>query len=542
MKTITGGEAVIAVLEALGVKQVFGIVSVHNIPILDAVSLSSKISLVECRHEQGAIHAADGYARATGQIGVAITSTGPGAANAMGGLFEAYNASSPVLMITGQVESDAYGRGQGALHQAENQLLMLQTVTCRTAHISQHSEIVRTLISVVADMRSGRNRPAAIEIPIDIQYQTGEISPFEIKQSPHIKPPMKAIKEAVKLLNSAVRPLILAGGGVIASGATNELVAFAEILEAPVLTTVEGRGSIPENHRLALGPNTDLAIFNSMIADADVVFAIGTRFQQNNNTHKVMRFEGTLIHLDIDSEMLGRVHRPEVAILGDARIGLTELMLGIRKKQSNEEWTQRADFLREAAVSEARDTIGKDLRAILDSIEALIPDNSIIVKDATISAYLWANRLLKVFQPRSVMRPTSMAIGPGLPLAIGAASATNQPTVVIQGDGGLMLSIGELATVVQQRLPIVVCVFNDSGYGILRFIQNLTVNGRHTGVDLVTPRFAEVALAFGMKAKYVVDPQGFAEAFDEAISSGEPWLLDIDLTKMTPMEIRTQKT
>ena len=133
MKTITGGEAVIAVLEALGVKQVFGIVSVHNIPILDAVSLSSKISLVECRHEQGAIHAADGYARATGQIGVAITSTGPGAANAMGGLFEAYNASSPVLMITGQVESDAYGRGQGALHQAENQLLMLQTVTCRTA-------------------------------------------------------------------------------------------------------------------------------------------------------------------------------------------------------------------------------------------------------------------------------------------------------------------------------------------------------------------------------------------------------------------------
>ena len=105
-----------------------------------------------------------------------------------------------------------------------------------------------------------------------------------------------------------------------------------------------------------------------------------------------------------------------------------------------------------------------------------------------------------------------------------------------------MLSIGELATVVQQRLPIVVCVFNDSGYGILRFIQNLTVNGRHTGVDLVTPRFAEVALAFGMKAKYVVDPQGFAEAFDEAISSGEPWLLDIDLTKMTPMEIRTQKT
>jgi acetolactate synthase-1/2/3 large subunit len=159
MTTSTGGEAVVATLEAFGVTHVFGIVSIHNIPIIDAVGRSDPVQLVECRHEQGAVHAADGFARASGQIGVCITSTGPGAANAMGGLFEAFYASSPVLMITGQVESDQYGRGRGAVHQAENQLAMLSTVTRRSEHVSRRSDIVPTLVAVMSDMTAGRPRP-----------------------------------------------------------------------------------------------------------------------------------------------------------------------------------------------------------------------------------------------------------------------------------------------------------------------------------------------------------------------------------------------
>jgi len=176
MTIMTGGEAVVAALKALGVDTVFGIVSIHNVPTLDAIARSSSIEFIACRHEQGAVHAADGYARASGKLGVALTSTGPGAANAMGGLFEANYASSPVLMITGQVETSEFGRGRGTIHQAEQQLLMLRTVTKRAEHIERADDIAPVIMSVALDMLSGRPGPGAIEIPIDLQYAPAEVA------------------------------------------------------------------------------------------------------------------------------------------------------------------------------------------------------------------------------------------------------------------------------------------------------------------------------------------------------------------------------
>ncbi len=541
MTTMTGGEAAVAALRALDVDTVFGIVSVHNIPILDAISQTPGIELVGCRHEQGAVHAADGFARATGRLGVCVTSTGPGAANAMGGLYEASYASSPVLMLTGQVESDQYGRGRSALHQADRQLDMLRTVTKHSEHVAHHADIAGAVLAAAAEALSGRPGPAAVQIPIDLQFSRGEVGELAALPRRLETPDTGRVDAAAALLGDASRPLIIAGGGVVLAGAGRQLTAVAERLGAPVLTTVEGRGSISEDHPLSLGPNTDLAAMDPVIAGADVVLAVGTRFQQNNNIHKWLTIPGRLVHLDADAAMIGRIHPVEVGLVGDARLGLEALLASLAAPARDGAWAGDCRRIRDETVAAGREALGPDLLAIMDAMDEILPGGAIVAKDATVSAYQWGNRLLPVRRPRTAMRPVSMAIGPGVPLAVGAAVGSGRPTVVIQGDGGLMLSLGELATAVQQDLPLVVCVFNDRGYGILRFIQDMVVEGRRTGVDLATPRFAPLAEAMGMRSAEVSDPDGFTRAFAEAIAAGGPWLLDIDLTAMAPMTILPQR-
>ena len=538
--TMTGGEAVVAALKALGVDTVFGIVSIHNVPTLDAIGRSGSIEFIACRHEQGAVHAADGYARASGKIGVVLTSTGPGAANTMGGLFEANYASSPVLMITGQVETSEYGRGRGTIHQAEQQLTMLRTVTKRAEHVERADDIAPTIMSIALDMLSGRPGPGAIEIPIDQQYAPAEVADLRAVEPRRTAPSKALLEKARELIASAQRPLIIAGGGIGLANAGAELTALAEKLSAPVLTTVEGRGSIPETHALALGPNIDMSAMDPVMAQADVVIAVGTRFQQNTNVLKWLRFPGKLIHLDADPTMIGRVHPAEIALVGDARIGLQALLAGELVSSANAEWVSACQERRDECVASNRSDVGTDIAAIMDAISATLPNDAVVAKDATISAYLWGNRLLPVHQTRTAVRPTSQAIGPGVPLGLGAAVATRKPTVVIQGDGGLMLSIGELSTAAQYGLPLIVCVFNDRGYGMLRFIQDMAVAGRRTGVELATPDFAAVGKAFGIKSATIASVAEFKDTFSTAVADGGPWILDIDLSAMTPMKITPQ--
>lgn len=540
-EAVSGGDAVVGALQALGVTTVFGIVSIHNVPTLDAMARSGTIEFICCRHEQGAVHAADGYARTTGDIGVALTSTGPGAANAMGGLFEANYASVPVLMITGQTETAEFGRGRATIHQAENQLAMLRTVTKRSEHIGHADEIAPTILDVAATMLSGRRGPGAVEIPIDLQYASTCVSALEARSPLVWSPPSNVVASAADRLRGAERPLILAGGGVIASGASAALTQLAERLDAPVFTTIEGRGAIDERHDLALGPNLDLSAMDPICADADVVLAVGTRFQQNTNVLSWLTFPGALIHIDIDATVIGRVHRAAHTVVGDARRSLEDLLTLVPDDRSDDGgWSGRCRRRRDEVIASNRDGIGSDLVAIMEAIDRMLPANSVVAKDATIASYLWGNRLLPVSTPRTALRPAGQGIGPGLPFGIGAAVATRQPTVVIQGDGGLMLSIGELATAVQYDLPLIVCVFNDAGYGMLKVIQDMAVGGRRTGVELATPDFALMATSYGMSSATVTNPAEFATAFADAVASGGPWVLDIDLRAMEPMRITPQ--
>jgi acetolactate synthase-1/2/3 large subunit len=540
---VTGGHAVVAALEALGVQHVFGIVSVHNLPIVDAIAKSPSVQMVPVRHEQAAVHCADGYARASGRLGVALTSTGPGAANAVGALLEAYHASSRVLMLTGQSETRWLGKGRNTIHEHDRQLDMLRTVTRRADHVDHHADIYTTVLDVARDVLSARPRPGAVEIPIDLQYATGEIDRPTIRPPVVAAPDPNAIARAAELLAMSQRPLIWAGGGVVSSGAGDVLVRLAEVLGAPVLTSVEGRGAISEDHPLALGPNSDMAAIDPVIAGADVVLAVGTRFQLGSNLQMGLSIPGTLIHLDVDPGVLDRFHPVDLGIRGDAAAGLAALLdaLGGHDRSGlDEAYTTAASAARRRIDADGAEAMGTDMHRVMQAIRASIARDDIVVKDSTVSGIVWANRHLQVLEPRTSMRPVSAAIGPALPLAIGASLATGRRAVVVQGDGGLMLNIGELATAVQERLPVITCVFNDRGYGILRFIQQAMLKTEPTAVDLVTPDFAGVAEAMGMRAWSVGSADEFEKVFAEAVAGQGPALLDIDITQFEPMRIVPQ--
>ena len=532
---ITGADLAYDALRALDVEHVFGIVSVHNIPIYDAILRRGGITPIDMRHEQAAVHAADGYARSSGRLGVAITSTGPGACNAVPGLFEAGFASSPVLMLTGQIDTPYLGKGKGFLHEAERQLEMLRTVTRRAERVHVAAKIGEVIVRVATDAMSARPQPGAVEIPIDLQYQSIDACAVALPARRTVAPASAAIADAARLIAEASRRVIWAGGGVISGNAAALLQRLAEALDAPVFTSGNGRGSIPEDHALAMGPLTAQPELRETLADAQLVIAVGTRFQGGATANWTLPLGGRLIHIDADAAVVNRNYSADVAMIGDAEAALSALLAAQNAQPGDPEFLAQAQQRRDAARAAIRAQMGPDHQRIMDAIRRSMPRHGNIVRDATVPAYMWGNRLLPVLTPRTSLNTTSAAIGPGLPLAIGAAVASGEKTVVIQGDGGFMLSIGELATAAQYQLPIIVCVFNDRGYGVLRAIQRMRFEGRTAGVDLKTPDFVQVAQGMGVHAEAVRSAAEFELAFERAVAHNGPVLLDIDMNALAPM-------
>lgn len=535
---MSGGEAIHDALVALGVEHVFGIPSVHNLPIYDAIAQKGKITPISMRHEQAAVHAADAYSRSTGKLGVAIASTGPGAVNTVAGLFEAGFASSRVLMITGQTDTPFYGKGKGFLHEAENQLQMLRTVTRRTESPRFVEDVADALIRVARDICTGRPQPGAIEIPIDLQYEVADLTiPDVPAEWPRRSPDEAALAQAIELLSGAQKRVIWSGGGVIRSEASEALTRLAEALDAPVFTSTNGRGSIPEDHELAMGATMGNPAVRAHFDEADVVLAVGTRFQGGATGNWSMKMPGKLIHLDADAHMIGLNYDADVALNADAKVGLEAIIAGLGNAEPGDQ-AFKAGMLagRDEAIAGMRAAIGKDHESIMDSMRKHLPRAGNIVRDATVPAYRWGNTLIPILEPKTSHNPTSAAIGPGLPLAIGAAVGSGQKTALIQGDGGFMLHIGELAAAAQHNIPIVVCVFNDGGYGVLRAIESMRFEGRNFGVELSTPDFAATANAMGVKGVHVNSAEEFDREFAAAMEHDGPVLLDINMDALEPMQ------
>ncbi|MCZ6619889.1 MAG: thiamine pyrophosphate-binding protein [Gammaproteobacteria bacterium] len=534
----TGADLIADGLATLGVKHVFGIVSIHNMAIFDAINRLGKTRIIDVRHEQAGTHAADGYARATGNMGVMIASTGPGTTNTVTGLYEARYASSKVLVITGQAETGFYGKGLSYVHEAENQVPMLQTVARRVESPRHIDRLATAFNTVVHDMFDGRPAPGVLEIPIDLQYAEAGPARFPVPQTSVFAPDEQKLTELAGRLASSSRRVIIAGGGVIAADASAALIRLAERLDAPVITTVDGRGSIPEDHELCIGNFYQSAGIYSAIENADVTLAIGTKFAVGVDGQGA-RFKppGDLLQIDIDPNMIGRTHPADVGVVADARLALEALEQALVDVSPNDgQFNQTVWEARDGVRDAMRKRLGPDYSMMMGTMRARLPRDGIWVRDSTIAAYIFGNQLFPIYEPHTSINPSSGAIGPGLPLAVGAAIATNRRTLLIHGDGGFMFHATELATAAQYRVPLVIVVFNDCGYGVLRWLQD-TRFGRINETDLGKMDFTMMAGSMGVPGQRVQNVADFEAALDVALETDGPYLIDIDMEHFAPMEI-----
>jgi len=534
----TGGEWVVEALRAEGVRHVFGIPGVHNLAIYDALLRQSAITHVLARHEAGAGFMADGYARASGEVGVVIVTTGPGATNALTPLVESYAGSIPVVLIMSDVASDLVGRDVGALHAVPNQIECFRPVTRWAEAVGEAGAIARTVSGGFDLLRTGRPGPVAISIPNDLLFAKVE---GERPEGGHGRRPpchVADILEAARLLRAAKRPLIIAGGGVIAASAETELRALARRLDSPVLTTVMGRGAISERDGLwhAVLPNRRAS--EPVLKAADVVLAVGCRFAHRSTQGLLLNLAfdpgQTLIHLDLDPTVIGALFKPELPIVGDARDGLVRLLEAVGPDTTGSSWDHR---WRGELATAASPRYTAETARLIQTLRSALPDDAIVVNDQTGINY-WMEWRFPVLAPRTFLYPVGSAtLGYAVGAAIGAKIARpERPVLAVAGDGGFLYSVNELATAVKYRLPVVFLVMNDARYGAIKWLQERMFEGRWGEADLVNPDFPALARAFGARSERVtVDtlPRALAEAF----AADRPTVLELPMAVEPPWEL-----
>jgi acetolactate synthase-1/2/3 large subunit len=542
----TGGEWVVEALAAEGVRHVFGIPGVHNLAVYDALGRQSAITHVLARHEQGAAFMADGYARASGRPGIVLVTTGPGATNALTPLVEAYASSVPVVVVMSDVAASLVGRDLGVLHEVPNQIDCFRPVTRMAELVTRGRDIPGAIAGAFDLLRSGRPGPIALSIPNDL---LGARVEAVVRASAGARPPchVNDVAEAAARLRAARRPLVIAGGGVIAAEATAELLALARRLGAPVVTTVMGRGALDERDPLWQGVLPNRRATEAAIKAADVVLAVGCRFAHRSTQGLLLNLsfapEQTLIHLDLDPGVIGKLFKPQVAVVGDARDGLARLLeaLGTAREASPE--AGRVDTTWDRAwLAGLRGAASRlytpELAGFMDTLRGALPDDAIVVCDQTGVNY-WMEWRFPVRRPRTFLYPIGSAtLGYGLPAAIGAKVARpDAPVVVVVGDGGLMFSLGELATAVKYRLPVVVLLMNDDRYGAIKWLQEKMFEGRWGEADLANPDFIALARAFGMRAERVPDVAALPAALASALGADGPTLLEMRVPVEPPWDV-----
>jgi acetolactate synthase-1/2/3 large subunit len=535
MSKMTGGQAVVAGLRAQGVDVVFGMPGVHNLALYDALCDAPEIQHVLVRHEQAAGFAADGYARATGRPGVALTTAGPGATNALTAIAEAWSDSSPVVLIASHIESPFVEMERGFGHELREQLDIFRTATRFRARPLDVGEIGPSIAEAFAQAGKGRPRPVLVQIPQDVLNASAEVDALEPLPPVNEGPDQAMVRAAANVLAGATSPAIFAGAGVHRSGAHTELLKLAELLDAPVFTTAQGKGSIPEDHPLAVGNRwTGEAELINFLSESDVLLAVGTRFGATDTDQWKLPLPSTIVHVDADPDELNRNVPAEVAVAGDAKVVLGELINELHRI------TRHARTSRQSALAgllrRLDDTAAKawpEPIQFLRSLRTVLARDAILFCDSLIQ--YWAARHFPVYTPRSMHLPwTYGTLGSSLPMAIGAKVAfPDRQVVTLCGDGALMFTLPELATAVQAKANIVIVVCNDRGYGAMRMHQRRRF-GRFIASDLVTPDFVAVAEAFGARGLRVGSAHDLAPALEAALAESRPALVEVPLALDLP--------
>ncbi|HEY3683915.1 MAG TPA: thiamine pyrophosphate-dependent enzyme [Streptosporangiaceae bacterium] len=523
---MTGGEALARQLVREGVDQLFGVPGVQLDHAVDGLAkVADRLAFRNTRHEQAASYMADGYARTTGDIGVCMVVPGPGMLNAMAGLSTAYACSSPVLCVAGQIPSTAIGRGLGVLHEVEGQSATLATVTKWSGAAHSAAEVPALVREAFRQLRTGRPRPVGIELPPDVLEARGDVTLLDPGDdaAPAVPDP-GLLRRAAELLRGAERPVLYAGGGVLAGAAWVELRQLAEILQAPVVMSEHGRGALSDRHPLAL---TSLG-GREVLPDADVVLAVGTRFL--TGIGKPVTTGGRVVLLNADAADLGDPRTPEVAVHGDARLGLAglrDLLDGHTAPPAH--WDLGA--VRELCAKQIAEI--EPQASYVRALRAAIPDDGILVSELTQVGYL-SQLAYPVYEPRTYLTPGYQGtLGYGFATALGAKAAHPDRAVVsINGDGGFGWNLQELSTARKFGIGLVGVVFDDGAFGNVRRTQKTRFEGRVNGTDLCNPDFVKLAEAFGVRGVRAEGPDALAGAIRDGVTANEPVLIHTPVGEM----------
>ena len=528
-KRPTLGDVINAFLVNCGVDTAFGVISIHNMPTLDAFFRGQAVRFVPSRGEAGAVNMADSFARVSGRLGVAVTSTGTGAGNACGALVEAMTAGTPLLHLTGQVESPYVDLNCGYIHEAPKQLEMLAAVSKKAYSIRSTECAIEVLREAVLAAMTAPTGPVSIEIPVDIQAAEMDwpenLQPVEV-------PILRASQEELDVLADALvrakRPMLWLGGGARHAG--DAALRLAE-LGFGVISSVNGRGIVPEVHPGTLGAFTYHPETEKLYATCDAMLMVGSRLRSNEALSYKLRLPEPLFRVDVVEHCA--TYQPELFLQGDSRDTLERLLeaLGSRM-QIDPEFAADIAITRERILAEQRNSLGQ-FTELVDSVARAAGDDFVWVRDVTLGNSIWGNRMLQISSPRDGVHALGGGIGQGLPMAIGAAlAAGGRPVYCLVGDGGLMLNPGEFATAVQEKTNFTLLLMNDKGYGVIKNIQTARYGARYCYVDLHTPDFQAYCEALGVRYLRVEDLKATAATLDRAKELTGPIVVEFVLEKI----------
>lgn len=546
MSARNGGDLVVETLTALGASTVFGIPGQHALGLFDALSRSS-LRLVASRVENNAAFAADGYARASGRVGVLLLSTGPGALTSLAGLQEALATGVPMVVVCSQIPRAGLGeRHRGMLHQLDDQKAATTNVTKSRRIVQHESAIPAAIAGAWRDALAAPQGPAWVEIPQDVLLGSADhvppvSGPLTVPRDA-LEPRAEEVTAAAALLAGAARPAVIAGGGVRRSGAEGELLALAEMLGAAVVCAPGGKGAFPWGHPLSMQSWVEDVAVSEVLEDADVLLAVGTSIGEVTSNYYTLAPRGRIVHIDAEARVLEANHRA-LGIHADARAALgaivTELE-GTVGQRGGARDPERAPGAEERVAATLRTVEGRlasqDLEhelGFLGAVRDAVPDDAETFWDMTIAAY-WAWSCWDARTGSFHSAQGAGGLGFAYPAALGAAAwqterasgAARSRVVAVAGDGSSMYSIAELATAAQHDLPVTWLIVDDGGYGILREYMT-DAFGSATGTELARPDFVRLAESFGVTAERV-EPEDVAAALERAAAARGPRVVVVE--------------
>ena len=535
MPEMTGAEALRRSLEAEGVDTVFALPGVQIMAAFDALRDSQAIRLISTRHEQTTAYMADGYARVARKPGVALVVPGPGALNASAAIGTAYAASSPVLLISGQIPSGSIGKGEGQLHEIEEQLDVFKPIVKWNTRVASVSEIPIAIHEAFRQMTTGRPRPVEVEIPSDILAATGEVDILEAELYPVEQPDGDAVALAAEALAQSGRPAIVIGGGTLRADAGAEVAEIAEMLDAPIVGTQQAKGVVPADHPQYVGVHyAGVGVSDELLSGSDVILVAGTRFMVPG--FKAAKHQ-TIIKIDIDQRELDKDHGTSIAIKADAKAGLAAIARALRER--GVEQTCRTQGSRAPAFAaqqrEFLDNAAPEQMAWVNAVRKATDDDAVVISGMTNIGY-WSHLAYDVRAGGEFITSGYFGnLGFSFPTALGAkVAAGDRAVVALCGDGGFMYSPQELATAKQYGINLVVIVFDNGAFGASRWDQQHRYDDREIGTEFFNPDWDTLAAAFGIRSRGVDTPDGLQTALREAVAADEPSLIHVRLPIMAP--------